>query len=223
MEMKSFSPSRKRKRTFVGRVAKRRLAPRAFRGRRVGPSQEWKFLDVQIDDALIAQAGTVTPSVNLIAQGVTESNRVGRKCSIRSISWRWNLQMKSQAVMSSTSDSVRLIVYIDKQANGATAAVLDILETANFQSFNNLSNSGRFRVLYDKMMNTQQNAAIAGPVTNEQDLNGTFHKALNLPIEFSGTGGTIDEIRSNNIGLLVISFGGFTSLVSKIRIRFSDS
>ena len=45
---------------------------------------------------------------------------------------------------------MRVMLYHDKQANGATAAVLDILESADYQSFNNLVNSGRFRILMDR-------------------------------------------------------------------------
>ncbi len=163
--MKQAYPSRKRKRSFGLRAGKRRT--RALRGRRVSTVGELKFHDVDLDDAAIAVAGTVTASINLIAQGVTESERVGRKCTIRSIGWRWNIEYKSQAVMSSTADTVRILMYVDKQANGAGISATDLLESDDFQSFNNLSNSGRFRVLYDKTVALHQDAAIAGPVTNE--------------------------------------------------------
>ncbi len=181
---------------------------------------------MDLDDAVIAVNGTITASINLIAQGVTESQRIGRKCTIEHILWRWNIQQKSQAVMSATSITVRLIVYHDKQANGAAASVTDILESDNFQSFNNLSNSGRFRILYDRVMSKQQDGSIAGPVTNEWEVNGSFFKKVSIPIEFSAATGAIGEIRSNNIGVLILggaNSGSNATLDSKFRLRFSDN
>lgn len=125
--------------------------------------------------------------------------------------------------MATTTDTVRLIVYQDKQANGATIAVLDLLETANYQSFNNLSNSGRFRVLMDRTHTLVAASAIAGPSTGEDGMNFTFFKQLNMPIEFSAGAGVIAEICTNNIGVLAISRGGGVLLDSKFRLRFTDS
>ncbi len=177
---------------------------------------------MELDDTAVAIGGTITPTINIIAQGVTESQRIGRKCTIQSIGWRYNIQYPSQAIMASTSDSIRIIMYLDKQANGETAAITDILESNDYQSFNNLSNSGRFRILLDKVVDMQQNAAIAGPVTNEQDKNFTFFKKVAIPIEFSAGTGAIAEIRSNNLGVLLLSRVGALRFDSKIRLRFSD-
>ena len=221
-EMKIAFAPRKRQRGGAPLRARKRFRRARVRGRPSKLNGELKFHDVDLDDTAIAVGGTVTASINLIAQGVTESERVGRKCTIRSILWRWNLQYPSQAVMASTSDSIRLVMYTDKQANGATAAVTDLFESNDYQSFNNLSNSGRFRVLYDKTIGMQQNAAIAGPVTNEQDKNGTFFQSVNIPIEFSAGAGTIAEIRSNNLGVMLFSRVGVCRFDSKIRLRFSD-
>lgn len=215
--------SRKRKLVGVVRGGKRRTAPR--RGRRSQLNGELKFHDVDLDDTAVAIGGTVTATINIIPQGVTESERIGRKCTIHSIGWRWNIQYPSQAVMASTSDSVRIMMYLDKQANGATIAVTDLLESDDYQSFNNLSNSGRFRVLFDRVVDMQQNATsgFSPIVTNEQDQNGTFFKNVNIPVEFSAGLGVIGEIRSNNLGVILLSRGGFTRFDSKIRLRFSDS
>ncbi len=227
MEFKEGPSSFKRQRRFVRvpRSQKRmRLGVKRFRGRTSRLNGELKFHDVDLDDALIAATGTITPTVNIIAQGVTESDRVGRKCVIRSIQWRYNLNFISIADMATTSTTVRVIMYVDKQANGATAAVTDLLESDNYQSYNNLSNSGRFLVLHDKFHVLHSPAAIAGPVTSELDRNGVFYKKCEIPIEFSSTLGVIAEIRSNNIGVLLIArVGAIVKFDSKIRLRFSDS
>ncbi len=223
-----FVPPRpvKRRKAFIPGVDR----TGGFYGRYSGRSGELKFLDLQLDDAAIATAGESlsTGSINVIAQGVTESQRVGRKCTIKSINWRYVLTLAEADAVGTAppADTVRLIMYVDKQCNGATAPVTQILESANWQSFRNLANSGRFNFLMDKTVAMNRNGLAsdgAGVVSsNGTRKEFTFYKKCNVPIEFISTTGAIAEIRSNNIGVLVISFGGVTSMVGKIRLRFSD-
>ncbi len=186
---------------------------------------ELKFFDVDLDDATIATGTTVTDSINKIAQGVTEITRVGRKCTIRQINWRFNILLPTQTGASSTTDTVRVMMYIDKQANGAAASGTDILESADYQSFNNLSNKNRFRTLMDRTF-TLKTSGFAGDGTandsSEDSIDDTFFKKVNIPIEFNAAAGAITEITSNNIGVLIASKDGLCTFESKIRLRFSD-
>lgn len=188
---------------------------------------ELKFHDVTVDDPSISSAGTIQTLLNGIAQGTTESTRIGRKCTIRSINWRWMLIKAAASSKSASSDTVRVILYLDKQANGATAGVTDILETDQFLSFNNLANKSRFRTLMDRTYSMNSTAGGGDGTTEdytEFQLNDSFYKKVNIPIEFSGTAGTIGEIRSNNIGCLILSeTGAICALVSRMRLRFSDN
>ncbi len=197
------------------------VALAALRGER----KESKFHDVDLDDAVVDAAGSVTASVCLIAQGVTESTRVGRKCTLTSIGWKFDMTLPvSSSSTGTSSDHCRVIMYEDKQANGATAAVLDILESANYQSFNNLTNSGRFRTLCDQEFDLNYIAGAGDGATNdwaETVTSGSFYKKVNIPLEFSAGTGAITEIRSSNIGVLLISRSGVTGFNSKIRLRFS--
>ncbi len=186
-----------------------------------GVGRELKFHDVDLDDGVIAAGGTITPSINLIAQGVTESARIGRKCVIKKIQWRYRLCLTNST--SGTTDTVRIIMYLDKQANGATAAVTDILETADIHSFNNLVNSGRFRILMDRSVDVlKTSGGDASGTLNHADIHmsGTFFKNCNIPLEFAGTTGAITEIRSNNLGVLLLGKDGVAQFDSKIRLRF---
>ncbi len=202
-----------------------------FYGRFQGPDAELKFHDVDLDDAVIDTAGTVTPTVNIIPQDVTEKTRVGRKCTIKSIGWRYRISLPEIDAVATPqlADVVRVIMYLDKQANGATAAVTDLLESANFQSFNNLANKSRFRVLHDAMYDlnyltlASDNAAVVSSASINRS--GEFFKKCNIPIEFDDTAttGAIGTIRSNNLGVLLISSAGVAGFDSKIRLRFSDA
>ncbi len=188
-----------------------------------------KFFDFTYDDAAIAVGGTVEDSVNQIAQGVTESQRVGRKCTITAINWRYTLNLPENDAVATPLDGAisRVILFQDRQCNGATAVVLDILETANYQSFRNLSNSGRFNILMDKnhILNYRGLASDGAGVVSQADVKSdhTFYKKCSIPIEFNSTTGAITEIRSNNIGILVISSNGTPGMLSKLRLRFSDN
>ncbi len=211
----------KRRALQVGRA--RSAGARASRPAVAG---ELKFHDVDLDDAVVAGAGGITETINIIAQGVTETTRVGRQAIIRSIAWRYNCLLPTTSTPGDTSDAIRVIMYLDKQANKLTAAVTDILESADWQSFNNLANRGRFRVLMDR---THQLVSKSGAWdgTNDQfgedDLQGAFYKTCNIPIEYNAGTGAMTEITSNNLGVLLISRDGKVFFGSKIRLRFTDS
>ncbi len=200
-----------------------------YGGRYSVPNGEMKFHDVDLDDAVIEATGAITASINLIPQGVTEKTRIGRKCTIRSIGWKFQMQILEGDAQATpvNADTVRVIMYVDKQANKLTAAVTDILETADFQSFNNLANSGRFRTLMDRTYDLNPNAIGSDGAglmsTAGKTLSDSFYKKCNIPIEFTAGTGAITEITSNNIGVLLISGQDeVTFFGSKIRLRFSD-
>ena len=192
---------------------------------------ELKFHDVDVDDAVVSSGGTIqnAGTINVIPQGVTEITRVGRKCTIKSIFWRYTVTIPEAVEVATppSPDTVRVILYLDKQANGQTIAILDLLETADYQSFNNLANSGRFRILMDKLhtlnYDTMSAAGVAAHSTGQKQINGTFFKKCAIPIEFSDTSGAIGTIRSNNLAVLLISRNSVGGFSSKFRLRFSDA
>ncbi len=200
-----------------------------YYGRFSGSKGELKFFDVDLDDAVIAGGGTVTDSINKIAQGVTESQRVGRKCTIKSIWWRYRITLPEQDAVADPApgDNIRVILYMDKQCNGATAAVTDLLEGTDFNDFRNLANQNRFVFVMDTIheINYAGMASDGAGLVSQGGKTVAYikYKKCNTPIEFSSTTGAIGEIRSNNFGVLLISSGGTAGFASKIRVRFSDA
>lgn len=194
---------------------------------------ELKFFDTLKALTVVAETGTILDdSVNHIVQGVGEENRVGRKCTIQSVHFRGTVTNQVGTGLGTIKNSVRIIVYLDKQANGATAAVSDILEDVTalngYNSFRNLANSGRFRVLFDRRKQliipavAQTAAGTFSSYVNEWSW--AFNKSIVFPVEFSGANGTIDEIRSNNIGVLAICSDSDNppQVNYTCRLRFSD-
>ncbi len=194
-------------------------------------TQELKFFDSVIDDASVASTGTVVSSLNLVAQGITEKERIGRKIIVRSIACRFTVNLPGAATLSAITASgqeiVRIILYIDSQCNGANAAVLDLLETADYTSYRNLANKDRFTVLMDRSITLKHLTVVSNQTAATISIDDVivpvhyYKGGLAIPIEFDSTAGAITEVKSYNIGLLYISKNAFGVIEdTHMRIRF---
>lgn len=200
---------------------------------------ESKFFDEDVDQAVgdlsagVILNGGTAGTLNAIPQGVTSTTRVGRKATIKAIGWRGTVSMEPVAsTQTPVQGVVRLMLVLDRQANGATATVTGnpsgLLASANYQSFNNLANKDRFRVLMDRTFDFETPSG-AGDGTVANDWGGklcsfTFFKNVDIPLEFNSTTGALTEINSNNLfGVMIASSASSVfSLDSKMRLRFSD-
>ncbi len=120
-----------------------------FSGRTASPELKW--FDTTVNFRGIPLNGSQKDSVNLIPQGVTENTRVGRRCTIRSIHWRMTLHLSNvhDSPTATPSEVYRIIMYLDKQCNGAAIIVRDLLEDNFLNQYRNLANTRRFSILYD--------------------------------------------------------------------------
>lgn len=200
-------------------------------GRYAGVVGEKKFFDGAKAATVTATAGTIfDDSLCKIPQGVTEKTRVGRLANLHSLHINGYVYLPASTDATKSADAVRIILYIDKQCNGVVAGKSDILEgaTVDYNDFRNLANSHRFFILMDKRVaiSAMGMGEAAGPITQSSEAARTFtynkHFKVPLPIEFSSTTGAITEIRSNNIGMLVVSRNGVIKLEYQWRIRFTD-
>ncbi len=208
------------KRPFTGKLYTKKRSRYASTKKVVG---ELKFHDFTLTDAVISVSGTITDSINLIANGITDQTRIGRKSVVRALHWNYRIRLPADDDPTNTTDLVTVICYLDKQSNGAAAFPVDILNTDFFMSFNNIENKDRFRILYRKthVLDSPAGSGLFG--FGEKSVYGEFHKQCNIPIEFSGTLGVLSEVRSNNIGLLLLSESGLCAFNSRFRVRFTDS
>jgi len=191
---------------------------------------ELKFFNTVISLDPVTTGGTVTQSMNLIPQGLTESTRVGRKVVLKSILMKYEIflpEIDADATFG-VPDSFRMLLLQDKQCNGAGPAVLDVLETAEYRGFNQISNKNRFRTLkeVEHSMNYSCGASDGAGIVSAAGVEHSFtfyRKLPDIPIEFSSTTGAIGEIQSNNLVLLLISLNGVAGFASRIRLRYTDS
>lgn len=220
--------------SYLGRPAKRQrritsgqqgyLRTAGNYGRYVGPfAQELKWLDATFVQSPVATAGNIVNTMIVIPQGTTESERIGRKVVISKVMVHYFIELVNTATLLDGSDVCRVIFYIDKQTNGATATVLDILQTADEQSFRNLENSGRFTVLMDRQHSINATAASGNGSANDMSQRTQaykFYKSCNIPVEYDSTTGAITEIKSNNVSVMVISKYAHCHFNSTWRFRY---
>ncbi len=190
-------------------------------------NKEIKFGNFSYDDVVIAINGNiVAPSIFLIPQGFAEQQRIGRRVHIVGINIRYNFTLFTTAAPTNTTEVVRFMVILDKQANGAAPVITDVLKTDDYQSFNNLANKGRFKVLLDKMYTLNHTSgAYDGGTDRFGDIDRTFtyFKRCYIPVEFDGVDGLIGELKSNNVFyILLTKVGNRAEFNSRTRIRFVD-
>lgn len=199
------------------------------RGRGSKGYSEWKYHDVKSTVAAAAQAGVIANiTLNELVQGTGESERIGRKVTVRSIEMRGATRLISDAAPLAGHCIVRIILYVDKQTNGATATPTLLLKEATaahvYRAPYNLSNAGRFTILMDKSIGLNATAALGGGAgaTFEAQKMLRFKKRCAIPLEFDSTLGAITEIRSNNLGVLVIGSNAHADVHMTWRLRYSD-
>lgn len=188
-------------------------------------SGELKTHEVTVSNGTAtAVGGTIHGSLNLIDNGTTTITRVGKQAQITKINMNWVISLPSTSTIANSSDTVRLIVYMDKQANGAEATVADILEAAEIRSFNNKANVNRFAILKNKKYNLDAKSSISTATAGVDYLKSINIKFGKHPckIEYKGTGGGIADVTSCNIGVLVLSLKGAITIGYKARVRFKD-
>ncbi len=191
------------------------------------PTGERKFFDTDLDDAVVTTTMNIV-NLTIIPEGNGESDRIGRKVTVRKISVRGNIELSASTSASTTSATVLCYLVQDKQTNGAQFLAADLLDVDSFKSFRNLSNSSRFTVLAKKVFNlTVGGAAPSGAalVFGEYIQDLTFNINCNVPIEYdnSATTGAIGTVKTNNLYWVTQSSTSSTTIVANARLRYTDN
>lgn len=196
-----------------------------YYGRFAGKGAELKFFDTALTFSLDTTGEVpATGQLVLILQGTTESQRIGRKCVIKSVQIKAHMVYGPGAGATAATTGF-LYLVLDKQTNGAAAAVTDVLTSNNLAvALTNVANSERFVIMkkWTWQFNPPAGATTAyNNVVNDME----FYKKCNIPIEYSSTTGAITEIRSNNLFFLSGAIGSddLVDVTGTVRVRFSDS
>lgn len=195
-------------------------------------TNELKFFDTAISELFDATAEIPATGgqLNLIPQGVTESERVGRRCVIKSIQIVGTIATATAGL----PDTVAMWVVLDKQANGAAPTVAQVV-TAGSTTTNglpgglvNLENSERFVLLKKFVYELTPSYGVVGATGNAAPVSVSWFRKVDIPIEFdsSAATGALTTIRSNNLFLICGSAGNSDDAYNfngTCRLRFSDN
>lgn len=189
------------------------------------PVKETGFVDTGASTGT-AYAMDTTGSVTLlsaVAQGASQSQRVGKKIMLRSLQGRGAMGNLSTAV---TNDVAFMIVY-DKRPTGALPSITDILVAASSLSLNNDANAGRFTILkrHDDVLVGNQTAA--ANYTEAMYKSADFYlplKGLQTVYKAAGTGAIADHEEG---ALYLVTLGNnagtaAATLNLALRLRFVD-
>lgn len=213
----------KRARQYKTKTPPVRKRRRTYKPYTTEQAVETKFFDTTLSAVIDLTGEAIQPSLNLIPQSVTQSGRIGRKCTIVNIDYQGNVYWATMSAANYLGAMVKIAIVLDKQCNGAAPVWNDVYVNSDTYAFRNMSNIERFKVLKTFYVqpcygvNSFDAATISAPPTMIE-----YHKKVSIPLEFSSTTGAITEIRSNNICVLAMSKSGddVHTLESTARVKF---
>lgn len=194
--------------------------PRAYAATGVG-QMTYKY----VDTGFVGYNANTTGAVALactIPQNADETGRLGRNIIMKSITFRGEVFAGS----TSTTNTPRLLLVYDRQANKAAPAITDILLATHWAAPRNMENVDRFLILYDKTVSlVGTTASITTP--NNQILVQKTIKLKNLITNYAvGIAGTIGEINTGALHFITIGDqpAGTAAAAYNLytRVRFQD-
>ncbi len=206
---------------------------------------EVKFYDQKLIGAAItapsdATGGEQDPSatllMNTVVQGDGESQRDGRKITMRSIYIEGAVTIPVQTGQSAAdaATTVFIALVMDKQTNGATINSEDVYVNPGANAatapypLRNLENTKRFRILATRKMSfatpqmTNDTGATGGVIVGSSQQRFKIFKRLSAQVNYKGTTETVANI--TDVSLHLIAFASSVELVPSLsyisRLRF---
>jgi len=194
---------------------------------------ELKFKDFSVSSITVPNtaAGALNYTTwNSIANGTGESERIGRKVTLRYIQVTGDISLNESIDPNTTADVVRFIILVDKQTNGVSVTLTELLQTVALGEAVNapylLENSSRFKILTDRRIPIN---AMAGGISTVNAQSGeviktfSFQSLCDIPLEFDNVDGAFTGIKSNSLHMYFVSKRAFAQVKFTARVRFSDN
>lgn len=200
---------------------------------------ELKVIDVDLGAIRCHTTGVLT-LLNPLSLGTDFTNRLGRKIILKSIALRgyWGPYAAfggGSTANAALAQQLRMMLIYDSDTNGAMPTIADVIGSQmaiGTNSFNNLNNRTRFRVLWDNWdVFSAVNSSGAAPSTFSGDpmiAKYNVYLDVQIPVIFNANNnGTITDINQGGIYLLTIGSNPSGVLdgtsFSRSRIRFIDN
>lgn len=202
---------------------------------------EQKFMDLGIPATVISTTlagaeldpATVPYQVyclNGITQGDGENDRDGRKVVTKSVMVKGTVDLPGADNINNGDTTVFIALVLDKQTNGAQLNAEDVFTTSaagglSSQPFRNLQYVQRFDVLASTTLCLENsgmayNGSALIPVSTRKTFE--FYRKLDLPVMYSGTGGSVSSIVDNSLHLIAVcdNAAAVPQIVYGSRVRF---
>lgn len=161
--------------------------------------------------------------LNGMAIGTDVDQRVGRTVLMKSLYIRLN---GYSTVSTGVRQAHRIVVFYDRQNNGGTPAITDVLKTAHYLSMRNLNNRKRFKIIWDWLLPVSSAVGTAPADLSQYCI--TKYRKLRHPVEFNDGGGN-NAADINTGALFILSLGSVASGSTaggfniRARVRYLDA
>ena len=167
----------------------------ARKNRRMLLASETKYIFKAEDDEDCIVTGEVKALSNVV-QGDDNITRDGKKIQV----FEWSLDMNmTLGTANADNDLVRVIGVIDKQTNGATYGIAELLQTTSagniLVSSIFINNKKRFRILFDRTYKLTSGGTEVAHLR--------YRKKLNLPIQYDANNGNVADLVSNSFSFFI--------------------
>lgn len=200
---------------------------------------ELKFVDIETNSDAFATSwapmedGTAL-QVSGMAQGNSESERIGRKVSLVSIHIKCRVHTLSTEAQANPQPDLfgRICLVWDTQTNGAQLTASEVFDeggTINSLAFRNLQHTSRFRVLWDKkwvLAKPTQNEGAADKWGIQARTTGIMNYNLKfktpIKVTYNGTTtGVIAAVTDNSLHIIGVANNAAALLDMQVRCRFT--
>ncbi len=170
-----------------------------------------------LDSGNTATSGGTSQITRGIVEGDESYQRSGRVISLKRLELWWQATMNASA----TTERVRVIVYSDKNSNGATPPLTDILLSVSVLSsyHRHVYQAKRFKILYDVTMPMCINGS-------NRAVNGKFvHNFKNHKVVYDGATDVDASLYSGHLFFAIISdtVTNVSTFAFRASVQYNDS
>ncbi len=195
--------------------------------------------DVAFQSTWTQLAPTTPAAINCISamvQGDGESEHLGRTYVMHALYMKFNVIIPTQEMLTTPMPDVlyRFLVVLDTQTNGAAVTGTDVMQTSacsDINSFRNLQNSTRFRVLYDTGVRNMipHNQMSDGAINSFSYPTSVHHYNFNhvfknpIKVRTKGTTASVASITDYSISIIGISQNTILDMTFNSRLRYAEA
>lgn len=217
--------------------------PMAYRETKYFDSEREQTNIQTVAGATWASTGIDPTSVNTLfapVAGTGFNQREGRQVWVKGFRLRgrilWGINTGSATPQ--LGDTIRVIVFMDKQTNGTQAGGQLVIQSGTATTdptileWQNPENFGRFKIFYDKtfakgaaplVITTTPNYSVGSPATRVFKVKKTFKRPIQVHFN-AGVAGTVADIVDNSFHILAADDKsiGSNQIAYKCRFRFCE-